>query len=106
MFTFEVGGIPIAVTNADEVQALEVFESEEFKRDLVILTSDGTPLWDGKAPIAVRTAFRHEVFLFEATDLDVDDFDVGADEDSVFVTFLVPVDHDYEETSAATQWLQ
>jgi hypothetical protein len=29
MFSFQIVGIPIAVTNADEVQAPEVFDSEE-----------------------------------------------------------------------------
>ncbi|WP_280136927.1 hypothetical protein [Microvirga vignae] len=44
MLNVEIGGIPIAVTNAEEAQALEVFASEEFKQDLMAMTSDGTPL--------------------------------------------------------------
>jgi hypothetical protein len=103
MFTFEVGGIPIAVTNADEVQALEVFDSEAFKRDLMAMASEGTPLWDGKAPLAIRSAFRHEVSFFDALGPDLDDFADEAEDDSVSVTFLVPIDHDHEETSTATQ---
>src|SRR3954468_9613369 len=98
MFTIEIGGIPVAVTNADEPQARDVFESEEFKQDLMAMTSDGTPLWDGRVPLTVRPAFRHEVVLFEAPDPDVDDFDDEAEDDSVFVTFLVRVDHDHEAT--------
>jgi hypothetical protein len=104
MFTFEIGGIPIAVTNADEIQALEVFDSEAFKRDLMAMTSEGTPLWDGKAPLAIRSAFRHEVSFFDALGPDLDDLTDEAEDDSVFVTFLVPIDH--EETSAASQGLQ
>jgi hypothetical protein len=106
MFTIEIGGIPVAVTNADEPQARDVFESEEFKQDLMAMTSDGTPLWDGRAPLTVRPAFRHEVVLFEAPDPDVDDFDDEAEDDSVFVTFLVRVDHDHEATSAVPPQLQ
>jgi len=106
MFTIEIGGIPVAVTNADEPQARDVFESEEFKQDLMAMTSDGTPLWDGKAPLAVRPAFLHEVEVFEAPDSGRDDFDDEAEDDSVFVTFLVRVDHDHEATSAVPPQLQ
>ena len=100
MFTVEIGGSPIAITNADEAQARDVFESEEFKQDLMAMTSDGAPLWDGRTPLTVRPAFRHEVGLFEAPDLDVDDFYDEAQDDGVFVTFLVPIDHNHEEISA------
>ena len=100
MFTVEIGGIPIAITNADEPRARDVFESEEFKQDLMAMTSDGAPLWDGRAPLTVRPAFRHEVGLFETPDPDVDDFDDEAEDDGVFVTFLVPIDHNHEEISA------
>jgi hypothetical protein len=106
MLTIEIGGIPIAVTNVDEAQAREVFESAEFKRDLMIMNSDGMPLWDGKAPLTVRSAFRHEVALIEAPDPDVNDFDDEAGDDYVFVTFLVPIDHDHEATSAIPPELQ
>ena len=105
MLTIEIGGIPIAVTNVDEAQAREVFESAEFKRDLMIMNSDGMPLWDGKAPLTVRSAFRHEVALIETAD-EVFDMDDEAGEDYVFVTFLMPIDHDHEEVSAIWPQLQ
>ncbi|WP_052003002.1 hypothetical protein [Microvirga sp. BSC39] len=99
MLTIEIGGIPTAVTNVDEAQVREVFESPEFKRDLMIMNSDGTPLGDGKAPLTVRPAFRHEVALIETAD-EEPDMDDEAGDDYVFVTFLVPIDHDHEATSA------
>jgi hypothetical protein len=105
MLTIEIGGIPIAVTNVDEAQAREVFESTEFKRDLMVMNSDGTPLWDGKAPLTVRSAFRHEVALIETAD-EEPDIDDEAGDDYVFVTFLVPIDHDHEEVSAISPQLQ
>ena len=64
------------------------------------MTSNGAPLWDGRAPLTVRPAFRHEIGLFETPHPDVEDFDDKAQDDGVFVTFLVPIDHDYEEISA------
>ena len=106
MFTIEIGGIPVAITNADEAQARDLFESEEFKQDLMAMTSEGAPLWDGKVSLTVRSAFRHEIEVFEAPDADVDDFDDEAEDDGVFVAFLVPVDHDHEEISAIPPQLQ
>ena len=47
MYTLEVGGKAIAVTNADEEQARELFMSEDFKADLLSLRSENQPLWDG-----------------------------------------------------------
>jgi hypothetical protein len=43
MFTVEIGGNPITVTNADEAQARDVFESEEFKQDLMAMTVTAPP---------------------------------------------------------------
>jgi hypothetical protein len=106
MFTIEIGGIPIATTNADEAQARDVFASEEFRHDLMAMTSGGTPLWDGKAPLTVRSAFRHEVDVFDDPGLDGTKFDDEAEDDSVFVAFLVPVDHNHEEMAAIPPELQ
>jgi hypothetical protein len=105
MFTLEIGGKPIAITDADEALARGIFESDEFKQDLTAMTSDGTPLWDGRAPLNVRTASQEETAAFEAPGLD-DDYDDEEDEDGLFVTFLVPVDHDHEDISAVPPQLQ
>ena len=75
------------------------------------MTSEGTPLWDGRTPLNVRPASQEEVAAFEAPDFDVDDDDDDDDEeeedgDGVSVTFLVPIDHDHEETSAIPPQLQ
>jgi hypothetical protein len=48
MFTLEIDGRPIAITDAEEAQARDIFESDEFKQDLTAMTSDGTPLWMGR----------------------------------------------------------
>ena len=105
MFTLAIGSKPVAITDADEAQAQDIFESAEFKQDLTVLTSEGTPLWDGRTALNVRPASQEEVAAFEAPDFDADDDD-EEDGGGVFVTFLVPIDHDHEETSAIPPQLQ
>ncbi|WP_262271772.1 hypothetical protein [Microvirga yunnanensis] len=107
MFTLEIDGRPIAITDAEEGRARDIFESDEFKEDLTVMTSDGTPLWDGQASLTIRPASDQEVAAFEASEFDVNDADEDAeDDDGVFVTFLVPVDHDHEDLSAVPPELQ
>jgi hypothetical protein len=107
MFTLEIDGRPIAITDAEEAQARDIFESDEFKQDLTAMTSDGTPLWDGQASLTIRRASDQEIAAFEAPEFDVDDDDADAeDDDGVFVTFLVPVDHDHEDLSTVPPELQ
>ena len=105
MFTLAIGSKPVAITDAEEVQARDIFESDEFKQDLTVMTSEGTPLWDGRTPLNVRPASQEEVAAFEAPEFDVDD-DEDEEDDGVFVTFLVPIDHDHEETLAVPPELQ
>ncbi len=98
MFTVEIAGRPIAVTNADESQARELIESEEFREDLTAIRCEGKPLWDGKAEIMLRKATEDEEDEFEdADDLDEDE---TADEDEASVVFLVDIDDEDEETGA------
>ena len=101
MFTLEIGGKPVAVTDANEAQARAIFESDEFKQDLTAMTSQGSPLWDGRAPLTIRPASQDEIAESQAADLDYDeDLDDEDEEGSLSVTFLVPVDHDHEDVSA------
>jgi hypothetical protein len=102
MFTLEIGGNPVAITDADEAQARAIFESDEFKHDLTVLTREGTPLWDGSAPLNVRSASQEEAAALEAPELDVDD----EEDDDLFVTFLVPIDHNHDDISAIPPELQ
>ncbi|WP_230534369.1 hypothetical protein [Microvirga roseola] len=101
MFTLEINGQPIAITDAEEAQAGGIFQSDEFKQDLIAMTSNGTPLWDGRAPLTIRPASEQEVAAFEAPDFDIDgDEEDDEDRGGAFVTFLVLIDHDHEETAA------
>jgi len=104
MFTLEVSGKPIAITDADEAQARAIFQSDDFKENLAAMTSDGLPLWDGSAPFNVRPASEQEITAFEAPDQELDEDQDSADD--VFVPFIVPIYHDHEETSAIPPQLQ
>ncbi|MDB5643907.1 MAG: hypothetical protein JWN07_3224 [Hyphomicrobiales bacterium] len=95
MFTVEIAGRAIAVTNADETQARELIESEEFREDLTVIHSDGKPIWDGKATLDLRPATPDEEEEFEdADDLDEED---EADDDEPSVVFLIDIDDEEDE---------
>ena len=49
MFILEIAGKAVAITNADQDQAHELFMSEDFKDDLKSFSSEGKPLWDGSS---------------------------------------------------------
>jgi hypothetical protein len=106
MFTLEINGTALVVTNADEEQARELLESEEFKEDLRTLTSDGKPLWDGTAPLMIRRAKEDEQEAFEEALADEDyededevegDDETDDDDEPIDIVFLVEVDEVDEE---------
>ncbi len=94
MFTLEIKGTAIAVTNATEDEAAGLFESEEFKEDLKTLTSDGKPLWDGRTPLTIRPASEEEIDSFDEAmnDEEYEDEDDADDEEPIDVVFLVEID--------------
>ena len=95
MFTLEIKGTAIAVTNANQEEAAGLFESEEFKEDLKSLTTDGTALWDGRAPLTIRAASEDEIDAFDEAmnDEDYEDEDDADDDDEpIDVVFLVEID--------------
>jgi len=95
MFTVEIAGRAIAVTNADEDQARDLIDSEEFREDLTVIHCDGKPIWDGTSEILLRQATPEEEEGFdEAEDLDEGETD---DEDEPSVVFLVDIDEDFED---------
>lgn len=95
MFTLEIAGTAVAVTNADEDQARELFLSESFKDDLRSFKSEGRPLWDGSAALTTRSASEDEIDAFQEA-LDEEDEDDEDDEDyddlDIDVVFLVSID--------------
>ena len=99
MFTLEIGGRPVAVTDAEEAQARELFESEEFKDDLRTLESDEGPIWDGRAMLTVSAATEEERAEFE--EVEDDDGEAGDEEDGSLIVFLVPIDTDEDEDASS-----
>lgn len=98
MFTVEIGGRAIAVTNADEAQARELIESEEFREDLTVILSDGKPVWDGKSEIGIRAATPDEEEEFESADeMDDEEEEEEVDGDEPSVVFLVDIDDEEDE---------
>ena len=95
MFTLEINGTPIVVTNAAENEARELLESEDFKEDLRSLTAEGRPLWDGSSPLTIRPASEDEIDAFDEAlnDEDYEDEDpTDDDDDPIDVVFLVEID--------------
>jgi hypothetical protein len=96
MYTLEIAGIAIATTDADEAEAREIFESEDFLDDIRGFTSAGTPIWDGVSAFVVRQASEEEIDAFgEIEDLEDDvegEDDDEFDEEGANIMFLVDID--------------
>jgi hypothetical protein len=104
MFTLEINGTAIVVTNAAENEARELLQTEDFKEDLKTLTVDGRPLWDGTSALTVRAASEDEIRAFDEAldDEDYEDEDPTDDDDEpIDVVFLVEVD-EFDEDDAAS----
>lgn len=91
MFTLIISDKPVAVTNAAEDEARELFMSEDFKEDLKVLESDGAPLWDGFATLSIRRATEDEISEFENADFDEEDELSDEDDEAPYIMFLVDV---------------
>lgn len=100
MFTLTISDKPIAITNADEDEARELFMSDDFKDDLKALESDGAPLWDGFATLNVRPATEDEKAEFEDADFDDDDEDDEDEDEGPYIMFLVDVNDPDEPNDA------
>src|SRR3954470_22338174 len=65
MFTLEIAGKPIAVTT--EAEAREACESGAFKADLMVIESEGAPIWDGLASAGPRPRKKAADFEYAPT---------------------------------------
>jgi hypothetical protein len=104
MFTLEINGTALVVTNADEASARALLESDEFKEDLKSFRSEGRPLWDGSASLTIRPATEDEIDSFdealnddeyEEEEVDEDQPQAANDdeeEDPIDIVFLVEID--------------
>ena len=113
MFTLEINGRAIAVIYADEENARELLDDEDFQADLRGIESGGKAIWNGADALNLRPATPEEAEAADATDdsdgldgdddLDDDDDDLDDgdeddldddDEGEMVVVFLVPMDED------------
>ena len=96
MFTLEINGRAVAVIEADEEQARDLVEDEDFQDDLQSMESEGEPLWDGTTPLIVRRSTQDEIEASQAAlgEDDEDEDDDEAADGELFVVFIVPVDED------------
>lgn len=102
MYILEIAGKAIAITNADQDQAHELFMSEDFKDDLKSFSSEGKPLWDGSSPLTIRRATDDEIEAFDEAMEDDEDFDDEDDEeDGIDVMFLALIDEMDDDTDDA-----
>jgi|SRR5215210_3213279 len=92
MFTLEIAGKPIAVTDAGEDRAEDFFRSDLFRGHLRELQSEERPLWDGASLLSVRPASEVEVAAFrraETSDTDEDDDGALEGAETFSVVYLV-----------------
>ena len=96
MYTLEIAGIAIATTDADEAEAREIFESEDFLDDIRGFTSAGSPVWDGVSAFVIRQATEDEIDAFSEIDDIEDDIDGEEgdelDEEGANIMLLVDID--------------
>jgi hypothetical protein len=90
-FTVTVGNKAIVATKADDALDVEMLiEDEAFLADLMVLESDGKPIWDGEEKIAFRPSSDPEKSAYDKCVAEAEaegDYEEGDD----FITYLVPV---------------
>jgi hypothetical protein len=88
VFTLEIDGRPIVSFEAKGTrEAQEMTKEEWLLEDLMILTTEERPLWDGKAPVRARFASEAETARYR-------DIVAEADEEGgdIVLAFLVALD--------------
>ena len=101
LFTVEVAGRPVLVFSETSRDAAQDILVSLIGPDLQEFESDGLPVWDGEAPLAVRDAdpvetLRWEQGLAEAQE-DGGGAEDGPGEGDDFAVFLIDLDEEGEE---------
>ncbi len=93
VYVAEINGRRFAAVNADKVSDAEAFlDSSAVEAELMILESNGAPLWDGETEICVREALPDEQAAWrESRDEAVRGGEIGAGERETWLSFLIPV---------------
>lgn len=95
MFIVELNGRGIAaLCGMDRLEAEDFMEGDVFQSDLLVLTHQGKPLWDGEAALTLRMPSLKE----QATVAEMDRNLPPTEADSEgYVWYLVPVDDPTDE---------
>jgi len=93
MHTLEIAGDPIAIANGAKDEAIELFNQEEFRLELIVFGfTRETPGNEKTTKFVVRQSFPHEDLIFEK------DFaravaagEIAATNERAHLAFLAPV---------------
>jgi hypothetical protein len=97
IFVLEIKGKAILAFDADDAdEARDYAQSTEEHEDMMELTSNGAPLWNGKDAIGVRPASDAEAAQFEEQREEDWEDEPHADRED-FIVYLVPLDESDED---------
>jgi hypothetical protein len=92
IFTIVIDSKPILVFEAKNLlEASELCHEQWLESDLAGVTSEGFPLWDGKAKIRARIALPEESALFAEAQ------NSGQPSDGLMLVYLVELDGDDDD---------
>ncbi|MEH2507719.1 MULTISPECIES: hypothetical protein [unclassified Bradyrhizobium] len=92
IFTLDIGGRPTLAFEAKNLRESQQLCHEHWLRqDIAGLTSNGAPLWDGKARLRARRSTENEIALYREAARDA-----AQPQEDLLLAFLVELD-DLEE---------
>lgn len=88
IFTLDVGGKPTLAFEAKNLRESQQLCHEYWlRRDIADLTSNGTPLWDGKARLRARRSTEDEIAAYREAERDA-----IQPQDDLLLAYLVELD--------------
>lgn len=88
IFTLDVGGKPTLAFEAKNLRESQQLCHEHWlRRDIADLTSNGAPLWDGKARLRARRSTEDEIAAYREVERDA-----TQPQDDLLLAYLVELD--------------
>lgn len=88
IFTLDIGGKPTLAFEARNLRESQQLCHEHWlRRDIADLTSNGTPLWDGKARLRARRSTDNEIAAYREVERDA-----AQPQDDLLLAYLVELD--------------
>jgi hypothetical protein len=88
IFTLDIGGKPTLAFEAKNLKESQQLCHEYWlRRDIADLTSNGTPLWDGKARLRARRSTEDEIAAYREVERDA-----AQPQDDLLLAYLVELD--------------